>query len=372
MKLLAIDTSMQACSAAIFDAVLGSLLAASSVAMERGHAEALAPMVQKVLASAGLKPNDLDRIAVTIGPGTFTGVRIGLAMARGMGLALGIPVIGIDSLTAIALNVTGKPGPLMVAADARLNEVYAALYDASGEIVLGPSVLTLDEAISHLPVGAVTIMGSAADALISASPRSDLVRGRDGDLPQASNFAANAAVLDGSGAMPSPLYLRGANAKPQAQPKRSRQLLVREATAYDAPLIAHMHAQCFERPWTSEDIARLMAMPGAISLIAEDGGGPQGFALLRRAADEAEILTIGTLPKARRNGIAKMLIDTRCAGLASEGIISLFIEVADANIAAQALYKSIGFAESGRRKAYYDLGDGRHEDAIIMRKILAP
>ena len=100
MKILALDTAMAACSVAVIDTARILPLASAYVPMERGHAEALAPMVQQAMRDSGLQFAEIDRIAVTIGPGTFTGVRIGLAMARGLGLARAIPVIGIDTLSA--------------------------------------------------------------------------------------------------------------------------------------------------------------------------------------------------------------------------------------------------------------------------------
>jgi len=211
-------------------------------------------------------------------------------------------------------------------------------------------------------------MGSAADTVIAATARTGLIRSRVGDLPVASAFAPLAATLPETSAMPSPLYLRAAGAKPQARKLRIRPTVVREATALEAPLLAELHAECFETPWASEDFARLMAMPGAVSLIASDQDKPLGFALLRRAADEVEILTIGTRPAARRRGVARALIDDQSRFLAAQGIVSLFIEVACSNVAAQALYRACGFAETARRKAYYERAGGYREDAIIMRK----
>ncbi len=128
MKLLALDTAMAACSVAVYDSQRACVLASAFASMERGHAEAIAPMVRDVMVEAGLEFRELDRIAVTIGPGTFTGVRIGLSMARGLGLALDRPVTGIDTLSAIAVNEARAP--LLVTADARRDEVYAALFDA--------------------------------------------------------------------------------------------------------------------------------------------------------------------------------------------------------------------------------------------------
>ena len=119
MLTLALDTSMAACSVCVYDAGPGLALASHHDYMDRGQAEALAPMVQETMASAGVAFKGLARIAVTIGPGTFTGVRIGLAMARGLGVALSIPVTGINSLAAIACNETAGDLPTVVAADAR-------------------------------------------------------------------------------------------------------------------------------------------------------------------------------------------------------------------------------------------------------------
>src|SRR6187399_2853183 len=92
MLILALDTSMAACSVCVYDADKSLVIGANQQFMERGQAEALAPMVQDTMTMAGVGFSDLSRIAVTTGPGTFTGVRIGLAMARGLGVALNIPI----------------------------------------------------------------------------------------------------------------------------------------------------------------------------------------------------------------------------------------------------------------------------------------
>jgi ribosomal-protein-alanine N-acetyltransferase len=114
-----------------------------------------------------------------------------------------------------------------------------------------------------------------------------------------------------------------------------------------------------------------MAMPGASAALALAGEEPIGFALLRRAADEAEIISIGIRPIAQRRGIARKLIAHEAARLAELGAGSLFIEVAGSNMAARALYAACGFSEAGRRRDYYETREGR-EDAIVMRKALLP
>jgi len=201
MKILSLDTAMAACSAAVIDSDGGLPLAAAFAAMERGHAEALPPMVAEVIRQAGLGFSQIDRIAVTTGPGTFTGVRIGLAFARGLGLARGIPVIGIDSLSAIAANET-RAAPLLVACDARNDEVYAACFDAAHTLIAAPHVTTAAQAAALAPAGSL-VLGTAAQAVVAASDRKDLVVSLAGDLPAAARFAPLAATAV-PGDMPSP------------------------------------------------------------------------------------------------------------------------------------------------------------------------
>ncbi len=349
MLILAIDTSMAACSAAVHDSSRG-VLARRFVAMERGHAEAIAPMVKEVMAEAGLGFTALDRIAVTVGPGTFTGVRIGLAMARGLGLALSIPVTGIDSLSAIAANEGVTESPLLVVADARRNEVYSALY-LGGRMLGPPEVIALERLV--IPPGA-TITGTAADGVLAAG--SDFRRGRGGDLPDAAKFGA--LEMDETGAMPAPLYLRAPDARPQVP---SGNVHIRAARLVEVALLASLHAESFDDPWTDDDFAKLLSMPGARAYIAVKAGKAVGFILMRTAADETEIITIGTTPSARRQGIAKALI----AHAAQQ--TKLFIEVAAGNAPARALYARCGFVEAGVRPNYYRR-QGRSEDAVVMRR----
>jgi ribosomal-protein-alanine N-acetyltransferase len=110
-----------------------------------------------------------------------------------------------------------------------------------------------------------------------------------------------------------------------------------------------------------------MAMPGAVSYIASDGGEPAGFLIARRAADEAEIITLGTLHALRRRGVARHLIGRLAEALAASGVRSLLIEAAVGNAAALKLYQAFGFARAGTRPGYYRLPGGGREDAVLMR-----
>lgn len=368
MKILSLDTSMAACSVAVIDTGSVPPLAEAFRAMERGHAEALAPMVAEVMQASGLEFRDLDRIAVTIGPGTFTGVRIGLSFARGAALACGVPVIGIDSLSAISANARSGL-PLLVVAGARNEDVYAASFDLEGRIIGGPHITTSACAARTVPTN-TRVIGSAKHAVITASGRRDLSAASEGDLPVAAHFARLSAAVP-LGAMPAPLYLRAPDAKPQAIPRRKADtIVIEELSPTAAPLLATLHAAAFESGWGVSEFGALLAVPGAATWLALVQEEPAAFLLTRRAADEAEIITIATRPGAQRRGIARQLLTRALSELACQGVRHVFLEVAASNVAGLALYRGMGFAEVGRRKGYYKQRHGL-EDAIVMRRELA-
>ena len=359
MLVLALDTSMAACSVCVYDAGPGLVLASRHEFMERGQAETLAPMVQETMALAGVAFKDLARIAVTTGPGTFTGVRIGLAMARGLGVALTIPVTGINSLAAIACNETASDLPIVVAVDARANDIYFASYDASGHELTAPVIVTLAGAHKFMPNHPVKLLGTAADLLLDKKH----VRSDAGDLPVAANFVRLAASLPSSTVPPEPLYLRPPDVKPQAT-KISFSIVGPAA----AKLLAELHGESFETRWSETAFSEMRAGPGTSAILVSSQNNPMGFVLSRKAADEAEILTLCTRPAFRQKGHGKLLVQHLENVLKTNDVKSLFIEVAISNQAALALYASCGFEKAGVRKNYYERGDGGQEDALIMRK----
>ncbi len=363
MLILALDTSMAACSVCVYDAGPGVVLASRQELMDRGQAEALAPMVQETMALAGVAFKDLARIAVTTGPGTFTGVRIGLAMTRGLGVALGIPVTGINSLAAIACNETVGDLPIVVAVDARANEIYFATYDQSRHEVTAPTIVTLVDAHKFMPNHPAKLLGTAADLLLSKMGDQKHVRSDACDLPIAANFVKLAASIPASAAPPEPLYLRPPDVKPQAV-----KISFSTVGPAAAKLLAELHGESFETRWNEADFSGMLAASGTSTILVSSQNNPMGFVLFRRAADEAEIITICTRPVFRQKGHGKLLMQYLESVLKSEGVKSLFIEVAVSNHAALALYASSGFEKAGTRKNYYARGNGIHEDALIMRK----
>ncbi len=363
MLILALDTSMAACSVCVYDTGKSLVLGANQQFMERGQAEVLAPMVQDTMKIAGVGFADLNRIAVTTGPGTFTGVRIGLAMARGLGVALNSPITGINSLAAIAANETTKILPIVAAVDARAGEIYFASYDQSGHEVTAPVVMALAEAHKFMPSHPVRILGTAADLLLNTMDGHNHVRSDAGDLPIAANFARLVAGIPASDMPPEPLYLRAPDVKPQAT-----KISFSTVGTAAAELLAEIHGESFDTQWNEAAFSEMLASPGTSAILLSSQNNPTGFVLFRKAADEAEILTICTRPAFRKKGHAKLLMQHMESLLKKDGVKTLFIEVAVSNPAALALYASCGFKETGLRKNYYGRSDGTHEDALIMRK----
>jgi ribosomal-protein-alanine N-acetyltransferase len=144
------------------------------------------------------------------------------------------------------------------------------------------------------------------------------------------------------------------------------------AAAADSTALALLHAECFDTAWSASEFAGLMTMPGTEVLMAFDRSEPLAFLMTRRAADEAEIVTIATRPGARRRGLARRLLDHQSRELLASGIATLYLEVSSSNAAARGLYESLGFRPAGLRRNYYDRGGGLREDAVVMRKDLAP
>jgi tRNA threonylcarbamoyladenosine biosynthesis protein TsaB len=357
MKLLCIDTALASCSVCVYDVGTASVLAAEQMLMARGHAEALPPMVVRVMTKAGIAYADLGRIAVTTGPGTFTGIRVGISFARALGLARDIKVLGINTM--IATQVAVSESNIVIVHQAGMSGLF--YFYAGAEIAL----LAPQDIVPRLKAGQL-IMGTGAEAIFALSGRSDVRRLPQYDLPSASGFAAYAASQPDPKGMPDPIYLREADAKPQKDALRGLAGL-KIMPSQDLGVLAKLHAASFEIAWREADIAELLASPGCVALLATSDDGPVGFLMYRAVADEAEIITLCVEPAYQRRGAGLQIVLAAQHLLKSYNISSLFLEVAADNKDALSLYKRAGFLEVGKRKAYYARKNGAAEDALIMR-----
>lgn len=214
MRILAMDTSLGACSAAIWHD--GVVTAHALIAMPRGQAEALLPMLERLRTGAGLDYADFDRLAVSVGPGSFAGIRVGLAAARGLALALNLPLAGIGTLEVLAAGMPGQ-GPVAAVIDARNNQVYLQIFAQDLQPLGAAALLSIDDAIiacqTHNATGDLRLVGGGAPLLAGAlgigPSRTDAAA-----LPDAAMVAARAARVSAvPGHQVAPLYLRPPDAK---------------------------------------------------------------------------------------------------------------------------------------------------------------
>jgi tRNA threonylcarbamoyladenosine biosynthesis protein TsaB len=226
MNILALDTSMGACSVALLRASSSvRVLFTRHQAMQRGHAETLLPMLAEVMEEARSKYSDLDLIAATTGPGSFTGVRIAIAAAQGLALVTKAKLYGTDSLAVMAkvalADLTPGVGPFAVAVDARRSMLYFGAYSEPGKTLEGPLLVSPKEAADLLPAGLHVAVGSGAELLAEAARRSR--KSVEAKLPELQPSAGALAEMafrardlsrDVSDAL-RPLYLRPPDAKPQ-------------------------------------------------------------------------------------------------------------------------------------------------------------
>ena len=219
MLILAIDTALDACAAGVLDTKASKLIARESLPMKRGHAEALMPLIARVIKDSGVTFSALDRIAVTTGPGSFTGLRVGLSAARGIALAANKPVVGLTTLTAYAAPHVTENGqqPIISAIDARHDHVYYQVVGGNGATLIRPRVATIEEAIGAARFGAPHLVGNAARILADRWPAhaQPPVQIDPQPAPDISWVAWLGAAVSPNTAPARPYYLRAPDAKPK-------------------------------------------------------------------------------------------------------------------------------------------------------------
>lgn len=206
MIVLGLDTCLNACSVAVIDD--GAVLAHASEVMARGHQERLAPMTAAVMAAAGIGFDRLERIGATVGPGSFTGLRVGVAFAKGLAAALQIPAVGVGTLEAMAAGVDGLVFPVI---DARRGQVYVQGFE-SGRPLMAAEALPVETAAARLVHLAmerpVTLTGSGAPLLADVVAAAKILPAEGADARHVAGLAAT-----GAPAPLRPLYLRAPDAR---------------------------------------------------------------------------------------------------------------------------------------------------------------
>jgi len=221
MLILSIDTALDACAAAVLDTSAGGTIAQESLPMKRGHAEALMPLIARVMKASGVPFAALDRVAATTGPGSFTGLRVGLSAARGIALAAGKPVVGVTTLTAFAAPIVSENSehPVISAIDARHDHVYFQALGGDGRSLIKPKVAPIAEALDAARFGSPHLVGNAAKILaerwVAEVPPFKVDQQAAPDIAW---VAWLGAAVNPEGSPARPYYLRAPDVKPPRDP----------------------------------------------------------------------------------------------------------------------------------------------------------
>ena len=358
--LLALDTSTAAVTVALHDGE--SVVAESTVVDAMRHGELVAPGVAEVLTLAGVKAQAISRIAVGVGPGPFTGLRVGIVTGRTLGAVLGVPVVGVCSLDALAQSVA-VDGAFLVATDARRREVYWAAYDAARRRVDGPYVARPADAASELPTAG---RGPRLYPEFFPVPI-------DPEFPSAGSAGCRGRHSVGrapraGAAVPAPTRRRRTRGPQAGHPRVS--VDIRPMQAADLPAVLALEPRLFpydtwtEATWQEE----LAGVPDTrYYLVAEDAGVIVGYAGLMLSIDQADLQTIGVEPGKQGRGVGRVLLTALVAEARARRGADLLLEVRADNAPALHLYESYGFERIARRRAYYTGADGTRIDALVLR-----
>lgn len=365
----------------------GAPLAEEIEDVGHGHTRRLSSLIARALDRAGRAPCDLSWVAADLGPGSFTGVRVGLATAHALALASHASLLGASSLAALALGSKIRRALVVPLVPAGKREHYAGFFraDARGvvSVLMAPEVAVPDlivrrvaEARAALDDVAVRFVGPGVErdraVLEFAFPGSTAAEWRAAglsavDLAQAAlSSRGPAAGLPAAGAVPHPLYVRPAQAEERVRrrvnaldPPRLRQL----ETA-DVPVVAEIERQVFSDPWPESFFVGELSARHAYARVAEVAGKIAGYSLAWLGETEGHLGNLAVAPGLRRRGIGRALLDDLMACARERRVASITLEVRVSNFEAQWLYRAYGFRVAGLRRRYYrDTG----EDALVMR-----
>ena len=392
MKVLAIESSGLTASVAVVEET--RTVAEYTVDYKKTHSQTLLPMIDEVVRMTDLDLSEINAIAVSGGPGSFTGLRLGSATAKGLGLALDKPLIHVPTVDGLAYQVYGCRDIICPIMDARRNQVYTGIYTFSASAGKKEGTREVDPVFQVLRMQ----MAIAVEDLIRRlnNYNRPVVFLGDGvpvyremlsaGLKVPYSFAPSymnrqrAAVVGALGiryyqagkyetAMEhQPEYLRQSQAeRERAQREKTAKLVIRELKAEDAAAAAEIEYQSFPDPWSQNGILDTVSNPSTVCLLAEKAGKAVGYLFAYKAGDEAEIARIAVAGEQKRQGVGKSLMRTLEEIGKKKQIRRLLLDVRESNREARAFYEKMAFQEDGVRRGFYQ---DPPEDAVLMSREL--
>ena len=389
MRVLAIDSSGLTATVAVVEEE--QTIAEYTINYKKTHSQTLLPMIDEMVRMTEVDLSAVDAIAVAGGPGSFTGLRIGSATAKGLGFALGKPLVSVPTVDAMAYSVYGCEDIICPIMDARRSQVYTGIYtfvpetaaEGSHEMRYRFKVVRVQMAVSvEELIRRLNVYGKRVVFLGDGVPvyRDMLAEGLKVPYffaPSYMNRQRAAAVgalgiryyQEGryeTAAEHKPDYLRMSQAeRERTQREKNAVPEVRGMTMEDGAAVAEMEHQLFPDAWSEKSVLETLEQPDTICLMAEKAGRAAGYLLAYTVAGEVEIARIAVAKELQRQGVARTLLDELETLCKSRGVRKILLDVRAGNAAARALYTKAGFAEDGIRQRFYD---DPTEDAVLMSR----
>lgn len=392
MRVLAIDSSGLTATVAVVEDT--QTVAEYTINYKKTHSQTLLPMIDEVVKMTELDLNTIDAIAVAGGPGSFTGLRIGSATAKGLGFALNKPLIHVPTVDGLAYNVYGCEDIICPIMDARRNQVYTGIYTFSKKAGTKEGSNLVEPVFQVIKMQMAVSIEELAERLNRY--RRPVVFLGDG-VPVYENILAEkltvpysfapaymnrqrAAVVGTLGIQyykagkfetaeeHRPDYLRVSQAeRERAQREKEAEIIVRELKVEDSAAVAEMEQQIFSDPWSEKSVLETVQQKQSVCFAAEKAGHILGYLLVYHAADEAEIARIAVQKEARRQGAAGKLMQALEHYCEEHKMEKLLLDVRESNEAARSFYTKNGFVEDGIRQGFYT---NPSEDAVLMSRQL--
>lgn len=384
MKILALDSSGNVASVALLEDNV--LKAEYTIDYKKTHSQTLLPMLDEIKRMTETDFDDINAIAVAAGPGSFTGLRIGAATAKGLGLALNKPVVPVPTTDALAFNLYGHNGLICPIMDARRNQVYTGLY---GFISTGGECDTCDSKENYyefIRIRETSAMGIEELCTLINDRHEEVIFLGDGvpvykdridkllTVPYmfapahlSRQHAGSVGMLGmelyaagkyESAAEHSPKYYRVS----QAERERKEKAIIRPMREEDLDTVFEMEKASYPDPWSRKGFEDELTNPDYLAVVMNDTTGVVGYAVAVLSGEEADIVKITIDEKERKKGYGRRLLDLLMSELINRGVNAVTLEVRSSNTPAITLYERAGFVSEGVRPGFYS---NPKEDAVI-------
>jgi tRNA threonylcarbamoyl adenosine modification protein YeaZ/ribosomal-protein-alanine acetyltransferase len=377
MKILAVDTSTSAATAAIMED--GRLISEYILNINRVHSQKIMGIIDEIFKKSGIKPSEIDLYACSSGPGSFTGLRIGASIIKGMAQTFGKPIVAVPTLDALAYNLYNCTGLICPMLDAQRGMVYSSLYSwEKGKLVKLEDLraIAIEDLIKLVKDRAipVTFLGDGL-ALFEENLKNNLeecyAAPAESLLPRASSCAAVALDLYSKGLFDTYntfklTYIRKSQAEVEYEKKQKIEL--KEMDCEDIDQVCEIENLSFAIPWSREAFESELSQNSlAKYFVAKVDGRVAAYGGMWVVLDEGHITNIAVHPEFRGRKLGEKIVQALSQAAKDSNVEHITLEVRASNEAARKLYKKLGFVDSGIRKGYYaDTG----EDAVIMWKEL--